>query len=157
MDTPEIKQLIKDWHNNKAKNEQDPYFRFMCHWICFNAWLDHESGQATDRKMINWLKQQSPASSDLIKSYEQMKQTTVGLRELKNLTNYLPITDPRGSRPVITISDVNDRDNIIEAIYKIRCNLFHGSKSPGNSKDKKLVSCVNLIMTKWIGDLVAGF
>jgi len=26
----EVKDLIRDWYNNKAKNEQDPFFRFMC-------------------------------------------------------------------------------------------------------------------------------
>jgi hypothetical protein len=156
MTEAEVKYLIKDWHRNRAKNETDPFYRFMCHWICFNAWLDHQSGEYTDRAMINWLKLQTPTTSDMIASYEAMKLTTVGGQNLKALVSMGPILDSRG-RGNITMSGVNDRDNIIEAIYKIRCNLFHGGKRLSSTRDTKLVACVNHIMTKWIDDLIAGW
>lgn len=154
MKEVEVKDLIKDWQRNKAKNEQDPFYRFMCHWICFNAWLDHQSNKNSDRQMLDWLKQQSASTSDIIASYEAMKLTTVGLQNLNILVSMGPILDSKGRRDIV-MSDVNDRDNIIEAIYRIRCNLFHGNKRSSNVRDTKLVSCVNHIMTKWIDDLTA--
>lgn len=156
MTEAEVKDLIKDWHRNKAKNETDPFYRFMCHWICFNAWLDHQSGEYTDRAMINWLKLQTPDTSDIVASYEAMKVTTVGNQNLQALVSMEPILDSRGHGN-ISMSDINDRDNIIEAIYKIRCNLFHGGKRSSDTRDTKLVACVNHIMTKWIDDLTAGW
>lgn len=154
MNEAEVKDLIKGWHRNRAKNETDPFYRFMCHWICFNAWLDHQSGKYTDREMLNWLKLQTPETSDIIASYEAMKLTTVGNQSLQALVLMGPILDGKG-RGDITMSSIDDRDNIIEAIYKIRCNLFHGNKKSTSSRDTKLVTCVNHIMTKWIDDLIA--
>lgn len=150
----EVQDLIKDWHRNRAKNEIDPFYRFMCHWICFNAWLDYESEKYTDREMLNWLKRQTSDTSDIIVSYEAMKRTTVGFQNLEILVAMSPIVDSKG-RTDIVISDPNDRDNIIEAIYRIRCNLFHGNKSSSSTRDVKLITCVNFIMTKWIDDLVS--
>lgn len=156
MSEAEVKDLIKDWHRNRAKNETDPFYRFMCHWICFNAWLDHQSGKYTDRAMLDWLKLQTPATSDIIASYEAMRLTTVGNQNLQAFVAMGPILDGKG-RGDIAMSDIDDRDNIIEAIYKIRCNLFHGGKRSSSARDTKLVGCVNHIMTKWIDDLVAGW
>jgi len=39
----------------------------------------------------------------------------------------------------ITIKDSNDWNNIVEALYWIRNNLFHGHKLPNNKRDQKLV------------------
>lgn len=155
MDT-NVKELITDWHINKAKNEQDPFFRFLCHWICFNAWLAHQSGMNTDRQMLDWLKQQTPTSSDIIASYEAMKLTTDGAQNLSSLVAAGPIGDNKGRSP-ITMGDINDRDNIIESIYRVRCNLFHGGKRNSNSRDRELVEYVNRILTKWLDDLIAGW
>lgn len=156
MNDDDIKDLVKDWHCNKAKNEQDPFYRFMCHWICFNAWLDHQSGKYTDRQMLNWLKEQSVDSSDIIASYEAMKLTTIGNQNLTVLVSMGPILDGKG-REDIVMASIDDRDNIIEAIYRIRCNLFHGGKRSSDTRDTKLVSCVNHIMTKWVDDLIASW
>lgn len=153
MTEVEVKDLIKDWHRNKAKNERDPFFRFLCHWICFNAWLDYQSKKSTDRAMLNWLKLQTQDTSDIMASYEAMKLTTVGNQNLQSLTTMCPILDSKG-RGDISIRDINDRDNIIEAIYKIRCNLFHGNKRSSSTRDTKLVTCANQIMTEWIDDLI---
>lgn len=150
----EVQELIKDWHWNRAKNEEDPFYRFMCHWICFNAWLDYKSEKYTDREMLNWLKRQTQDTSDIIASYEAMKLTTVGIQNLESLVAMSPIIDSKG-RTDIEISDVNDRDNIIEAIYRIRCNLFHGNKRSSSTRDVKLIRCVNFIMTKWMDNLIS--
>jgi len=150
----EVQERIKDWHHNKAKNERDPFFRFLCHWICFNAWLDYQSGERTDRQMLEWLKVQSLGSSDLIVSYEVMKNSTDGARNLQYLVASCPIRDSKG-RPDINIASSDDRNNVIEAIYRIRCNLFHGEKQVSNVRDVELVGYANRIMTKWIDALIA--
>jgi hypothetical protein len=35
-------------------------------------------------------------------------------------------------------------------IYRIRCNLFHGSKSPVDRKDSRLVGHAGKILEYWI-------
>lgn len=44
----------------------------------------------------------------------------------------------------------SDWAHIIKAIYKIRCNLFHGSKSPFVEGDKNLVSLAYSILSQFI-------
>lgn len=155
MDTINTKDLIKSWYSSKALNEQEPFFKFLCLWICLNAWLSHQSQEISDRRMINWLKSQDKSACDILVGYEAMRETTQGSGAIKILVQYSPITDSSGRREAIEIKNLDDRDNIIEAIYRIRCNLFHGGKSSTNTKDRELVQCANVILIKWVGHIVA--
>lgn len=157
MDTINTKDLIKSWYRSKALNEQEPFFKFLCLWICLNAWLSHQSQEISDRRMINWLKSQDKSTCDILVGYEAMRETTQGSGAIKILVQYSPIADSSGRREAIEIKNLDDRDNIIEAIYRIRCNLFHGGKSSTNTKDRELVQCANVILTKWVGHIVAHF
>jgi len=86
-----------------------------------------------------------------------MKQTTVGLLALKALVSYSPIKDSKGRRHDIEMINENDRKNIIDAMYRIRCNLFHGSKSSINNRDNKLIKTASGIMAKWMSELISVF
>ena len=157
MDTINTKDLIKSWYRSKALNEQEPFYKFLCLWICLNAWLSHQSQKMNDKEMINWLKTQNDSTCDILEGYEAMRKTTQGSRAINDLVRCSPILDSRAIRRGIEIQNADDRDNIIEAIYRIRCNLFHGGKSSTNSKDRELVKCANAILTKWVGHIVAHF
>ena len=50
-------------------------------------------------------------------------------KENRNTNGYSPIT----------AEDLDDTDNIVEAVYWIRCNLVHGDKYPNREADKELV------------------
>lgn len=158
MDEQKIKKLIKGWYNEKAKNETEPVFKFLCLWICFNAWLAYCSNERTDRKMIVWLVRQTASSSELIRAYERKRQQSETFKDsLKSFAEEAPIGDSRGrSNPSNSIEIVNgsDRNNIINGIYKVRCNLFHGGKAFDDSRDQKLVALGADILDQWIGNLI---
>ena len=124
MDELQIKNLIKVWRG-KAFRERDPFSKFLFLWICFNAWLEHESGEDRDADMINWLITQTPESSSLVESYEVCRKKNDIKTCLKFLIVNSPFEDSRGQRH-ITVRDEDDFENIVRAIYRIRCNLFHG-------------------------------
>lgn len=151
----QVQTLVKSWYTNKAKNETDEYYKFMSLWICINAWLDFESEKTRDREMIDWLKGSESDTSKIWLAFESMLETTVGQNGVQNLIHACPITGDRGSDVIIT--SASDTDNIIEAIYKIRCNLFHGGKTPSNTRDTKLLSSANLVLSKWVAALVADW
>lgn len=154
MDEQRIKNLIKGWYENKARMESDPTFRFLCLWICFNAWLDYRSEGNNDGEMIGWLTEQTPESSDLIGEYEHAKQTEPFNNLLKSFAAMAPIHDSRGRRDPVEIDNENNRGNIIRGIYRVRCNLFHGGKEADNPRDQKLVMVCTEILNKWVGNLV---
>lgn len=157
MEEQKIKNLIKEWYEYKTKLKSDPFFKFLCLWICFNAWLDYCSKKNSDREMIKWLIAQTPENSDLIAEYEHAKKLESFLNFLKSLKGMSPINNSRDSRPSVKIKNVDDRENIIRAIYKIRCNLFHGGKKSNDSRDQKLVICAGEILERWISNLISSW
>ncbi len=131
----------------------DVFSKFVFLWFCFNAWLAYHSQKVTDSDMIAWLKRPSSDNSDLKKSYQML--THPHFKEvLKVLAILSPIHDPRPRGKKIEIKDVNDFPNIVDAIYQIRCNLFHGRKEANVDRDRNLVQLSGEILFYWVGSLI---
>jgi hypothetical protein len=161
MDEVQLQEHLRSWYNNKAKSEHDPFYKFLCHWICVNAWLDYESPATTDGEMITWLTEQTSNSSSLIRAYDEMALSVAGKQALQNLASLSPIGDDRSKnpKPPLVISDSNDKIKIIKGVYRIRCNLFHGKKRPTQDmeRDEKLVRYANDILDGWLAVLIKGW
>lgn len=151
MDELQIKNIIKVWYG-KARREDDKFLKFFLLWICFNAWLEHSSGEDRDYKMIDWLINKE-TSSDLKESYELCIKDKEFKEHLKFLAYNSPYKDSRGKRSDIEIKDENDFKNIVRAIYRIRCNLFHGGTQAQQEIAKKQIAISTNILNKWIATL----
>lgn len=154
MDDIQIRNLIKSWRE-RARSESDFVSKFVFLWFCFNAALAHESREDVDRAMIDWLKASPP--SRLVKAYEAALRSDVFTRDLRTLAGYSPIVDPRGKRSPVVISNELDFPNIVEAIYRVRCHLFHGQKSAGDLRDQKLIKVSAALLEKWIGNMMSAW
>lgn len=159
MNEDKIKDLIKVWYN-KARSEGDVFSKFVFLWFCFNAWLDYKTLKKTDAEMIKDLADKSPRVTDMLNAYNVPfnSGTEVFKNNLKTLTlmsQQKPIEDVRGRKKSIRIKDENDFSNIVWAIYRIRCNLFHGGKEANDPRDLKLVMVAQRILDKWLGNLIA--
>lgn len=153
MDEAQVKDLINVWYE-KAKRENNPFSRFVFLWFCFNAWVAYRSNAETDAAMINWLVGRSPENSDLVSEYAHAMQTEPFRKLVGSLVAMSPIYDARDRRPSVAIRNEKDQAGVIKAIYKIRCNLFHGGKRADNARDQKLVVIAQRILEKWIGNLI---
>lgn len=151
MSDQQIKNLITTWRG-KALSESDKFSKFLFLWICFNAWLAYESGEDYDRNMIDWLKKQNRQSSDLVACFELCKTKSTFVDSLKFFQDNSPIKDSRGKKFVI-VKDVNDFENIVEAIYMIRCNLFHGGSEAHETEIQKQIAASNIVFNYWIATL----
>jgi len=158
MNQQQIKNLIKIWYG-RQNGENDYFIKFFMLWICFNAWLEYRSKMNRDADMLNWLIKQTSQNSDLISAYESQKKSNKASFQdsIKWLIKSCPISDSRGQRPDINIRNENDFENIIWVIYRIRCNLFHGSKQPNDSRDQKLVVFATNILNHWIACLISSW
>jgi hypothetical protein len=106
--------------------------------------------------MINWLKT-VPQESALSRSYDEAMASDVFRRDLQTLADDSPIYGARRVNPQVgEIRGIEDFHNIVEGVYQIRCNLFHGGKRADDIRDQKLVKVSAAILRKWIGNLVAG-
>jgi hypothetical protein len=70
---------------------------------------------------------------------------------LDNLSSLSPIPDKRPGKNNYINLNFTGRVNvgkIIEYIYQIRCNLFHGGKDLNNPDDEKLVFNAGILLKK---------
>jgi len=106
--------------------------------MAFNAWGTHESQEDYDSNMINWVKTLSLMPSIFAQLMKLDKEFVKSVKELKN---ECPVHDMRPSHTTDckTITDVHNFGEVLDVIYSIRCNLFHGQKSPDEDRDMKLV------------------
>jgi hypothetical protein len=152
MDEERIKSLVIAWYQ-KGIAENDLFSRFVFLWFCLNVWLAHESEQYHDRDMINWVK--AAPESSLRRAFTQIDdiQSIDGLAQLSPIRGDSMRRRDR-ERQNIEIQDRYDFENIVEAIYRIRCNLFHARKDADNERDQRLVDVSGRILNSWVGQLI---
>lgn len=158
MEEVDVRNLIKGWYQ-RSRQERDAISKFVFLWFCFNAALAYESAEDSDRDMLDWLEGPGSTASRLRASFNASNAaTSLFPGYVKTLMALSPIASSgRRRRRDVTITSLDDFENIVEAIYRVRCNLFHGGKSPHNLRDRKLVTVCGRILEKWIGNLVAGW
>ncbi len=112
--------------------------RFISLWIAFNGWMKGEFGEdKADRELIDKVK----ALEDMSRGFTNLKsQNQLFSKDLNKLGEY----------PVADMRDINNArrtrrydgtfGSLIEVIYLIRCNLFHGRKDvKEDRKDFELI------------------
>jgi hypothetical protein len=108
-------------------------------WIAFNSWMKSKFGETLfDRYLINEVK----AMKEFNDVFRDLKNNDRNFSQiLKKFENYT-VADMRyvdNSRKIRKYD--GSFDSLMEAIYQIRCNLFHGRKdAEEDRKDKELVS-----------------
>ncbi len=134
--TKEIPVMIGEW-KNAAKNENSYFAEFILEYFAFNSLLRitfAPNERLTDKTLIarfkGWVK-----CRNLMFEYEKDKNI---LQELMRITGERPLKNSTRNENV-RINDESDWDNIIEAVYVIRNNLFHGHKRYSRERDEKLV------------------
>jgi hypothetical protein len=136
---------IKNWYNRSEKYK-DPVDKFIAVWISLNGYGTLFSGKSHDKEMVEWIKRSELKSvfEKLLSSDEDFK------RDLEELKKECPVFDMRpGFRNKSkTITDIKNFNEVIDVIYQIRCNLFHGSKDWTNPRDRKLATLAFRILKK---------
>lgn len=157
MQEERIKNLIRNWRQ-RSHNEGDQFASFVFIWFCFNTWLEHITNKDTDVGMIKELAERKQSTLSLTEAYDSAfaedKFLQRSVQDLINKSQEEPIRDVRGKKDPISIVDENDFSNIVWAIYRIRCNLFHGGKEADDLRDQVLVKDAAMILRQWIGRLL---
>jgi hypothetical protein len=121
--------------------------------------IARESGRLYDYEMINWVKlQRSPYRRKFVELLEDnnfkswlnqlMNIRVVNVREVKKREKALQ--DGRQYNYNKTthhhLIDINDFNTVIDIIYQVRCNLFHGAKSIEYRMELNLIElCYNIL------------
>jgi len=111
--------------------------RFISLWIAFNGWMKGQFGEnKTDRTLLDKTK----GLTEFSDSFNHLKQADPSFRRnLEKLANY-SVADMRNLKGRNLTYDGTFK-SLIEVLYLVRCNLFHGRKEINeNKKDIELVS-----------------
>lgn len=130
--------FTKKWLQRASNSKRliDKGDQFIALWIAFNGWLKSNYGEdKTDRNLIQRLQ----TNSSFKKVFDELKCNELR-SSLKILERYT-ILDMRN------VTDVNlgkkydgTYKSLINILYLIRCNLFHGRKNIDEDKtDEELV------------------
>lgn len=141
---PETKQLIQTWYGVAAGQEihsselNDPYFRFMAAWVGFNALYTSKpwAFKKTDRKQIELYSQQDDNQGRHDALMENDIEYQQAVQHLKTCVTSYKIRNERALKEVMN------------SVYRVRNNLFHGRKWPGNLEDISLVEASYVIVSK---------
>lgn len=158
-------QLIRNWHA-KAVNE-DFFSGFVFEYLAFIAFLKKRLfTEHDDRRAIQLLKRdeevkslylvQVRENSELAEAWNRIiaelgrrrlgnvATTGNGLREIEwwncNQLEMNQKTQEEREKIMGVIYDLGDWSNMVEFVYSIRNNLFHGGKDPEDERDQLLVS-----------------
>jgi len=158
-------QLIKNWHT-KAITE-DFFSGFVFEYLAFIAFLKKKLfTEYDDRRAIQLLKQDEEIKNTYLNSIGTNQEVSgawnkiiaeLGRRRLGNVAvagnevqeiewwncNQLELnqkTHEERQKIMGVIYDLNDWGNMVEFVYSIRNNLFHGGKDPEDERDQLLVS-----------------
>ncbi len=148
------KDLIKQWFQRSQgkKTKADNIFdKFISLWFSFNAWGNYQTNTITDSKMINQLK----TNYELQQTYAQLICNNKDFHNIITRLQRFQVLDMRyPNRRGKSITDINKFDEVLEIIYQVRCNLFHGKKRLNDSHDKELVEISYTVLTRLFGPVV---
>jgi len=120
-----------------AEKQEDYFLKFAVEYFAFNALLKlvffPNRKVVSDRWLIDKLKK-----DENCKAYYSTN-AIIYIKKLKRELDRKPLINLTRLYSPLTIQDEKDWNNIIEAVYCIRNNLFHGEKYPGDERDQKLV------------------
>lgn len=151
----ETKDIILKWYHRSQLDYWDQYINLF---IAYNAWYKKVTGKTKDRDAIDALKKRTGIWQQYVEG-ETMQELSPSLitneRPLINLTRDV---NPHWDG---VVKDQNDWHSLIEYWYRVRSNLFHGSKSPEDGRESKLVELayksLNVFMTEVVKRMESSF
>jgi len=113
---------IRKWYSRSQgkKVEFSMVDKFISLWIAFVSWSEFKSNEKTDREILQWLKK-SPFMLETFQNLGEDIEFQHALKELRGIPIHRYIRDEQ-----VTIRNIKDLGQVLEFIYVMRCNLFHG-------------------------------
>lgn len=144
----EINNIIQTWYGlatGENVERGDVFFRFIAVWVAFNALYDSVSNES---KEFNRVCSFAGIPEVIDRHRKLVAEDQAYLQAIQDLKE-------RGVRDMTSldrrrIPNVNDLSRVASCLYQVRCNLFHGSKELGNTRDEALVRASYTIVSKLI-------
>ena len=159
-----------------AQGQPPSFMAFMYRWMAFNGWMSAVTLKDTDREMIDAF----VAAPRLIDAFDQLMAGDPDFRQMvTEFTALWPVLNVRSVRAKLGYDAFRQHDRaallalcaaenvkqqpagwvaggqpsweqLLRTIYQVRCNLFHGEKSPQSFRDRDLVFASDRILARFI-------
>jgi hypothetical protein len=159
-----------------AQGQQPSFMAFIYRWMAFNGWMSAVTLKDTDREMIDAI----VAAPRLIEAFNHLMAIDPDFRQIvTEFTTLWPVLNVRSVRAKLGYDAFrkNDRaallalcaaknvkqqptawvagahpswEQLLRTIYQVRCNLFHGEKSPQIFRDRDLVIASDRALARFI-------
>jgi len=163
---------------NAGEPNQDQFLPFVLLWMAFNGWLSAVTDRDRDSKMLADI----AAHTKVRAKYDQLINDSATFRTgIEDFERLWPIFDTRAARRSIGISQFRQMDraavlaclnprhiyphgwiksadtppsweHTLYALYRVRCNLFHGQKTPALERDRALALSAGAVLQTLIED-----
>jgi hypothetical protein len=149
-----VLETFRHWYLRAQSEPSDTNGdRFIFLYMCMNVIMAHASGTDVDAQMIDWMKK----NPNVIKSmFEKLINAKNGIFSdsvvaLQKITQEKPLESNKPNKPPITIDDPSNFGQVLDVIYRIRCNLIHGCNKPDDQRDLSLIKFGTEILLRLVG------
>lgn len=173
---PETADLARELID-ATNSQRSDFSSFVNLWMGFNGWMECVTDAANDAEMISALanhQRLSDAYGDLMEQCQDFRDEVNFFAAMWPVLNVRDIRRKLGRDAFWRLSpqelmeevisqgvkhqpvgwrygDVPTWPQLLRTIYTVRCNLFHGSKSPQNFRDHELVVSCDKVLRMFIG------
>ena len=143
-----IISVIEEWRS-AAEKENSYFAQYALEFFAFNSLLrlNFGDGGEQERTLIERCKGFFSCNN-----WQMNDETKKAIQELIKITNERQLKNLTRNKK-IKIKNEKDWRNIIEDVYVIRNNLFHGHKQYSRERDNKLVR-VGYPILKWLNEIL---
>ena len=150
---PWNREIVNEWYNYGLSIGDDFFLKFMMHWIAFN-WIysKYEDSSKEYPREIDTIGCCVRENIDTFKKYDAFNSEEIQIFLEKAIVDGR--TGKRYEKFCKQLSENKNEDErilaLFKTLYKVRCNLFHGSKSIHNPRDIKLVKASSVILEGYL-------
>jgi hypothetical protein len=147
-------KIIQDWFslaNGNNIDSSDVFFRFVAAWVGFNAFYTYhysrrnKSGRINDGQLVK----KCAEHADLITNHVWLIDNDSKYLNAVHILKEKGVWDTQ-NREISYISSTRDLSEVLNCVYRVRCNLFHGGKIPTDVRDKTLVEAAHVITSRTV-------
>jgi len=168
------REIVRSWFNRAIHPPSESYNifdRFISLWVSFNCYfvaehyteLSHRyRNEPSERNYIDFIasaKTYSDIYMNLIINQDFLVDVNKILYLLETITHYkgkVANMQPGKADKEQYAKEFTDKNNFsqfMNVVYQVRCNLFHGNKSPHNDADVQLVEVFYKAFSKFCEEI----
>ena len=143
------REIAEEWYRYYKSLDQEAsiYLRFMVAWMAFN-YLYNEVDKNTEAKQIECF---VCKHKDILMGFDAFNSPWI--EPFKTQIRSRRLNESQTKQNAKKVQEGSIR-HLLLSIYTVRCNLFHGNKSPNEDRDCELVEAAWHILDGYLNTLL---